>query len=99
MSSVQSYRRRALNARRSRDHVLADFLTQEELCKQLGLTITGSGGLRTLWRWRRSRTGPDPTWIGGRIVYSKDAVRRWLAGQEKKMVRARSRATSIGASE
>jgi hypothetical protein len=90
MSSVRSYRRRALNARRSRDHVLADFLTQQELCQQLGLTITGSGGLRTLWRWRRERRGPDYTMVGGRIMYHRDAVRRWLAGQEKKMVRARS---------
>jgi hypothetical protein len=69
------------------DHVLADFLTEQQLAEQLGLTP------RTLWRWRRERRGPDYTLAGRRIVYSRESVRRWLLQRERRMVReGRSRA-------
>jgi hypothetical protein len=63
--------------------VLADFYTEAELAAELGIVR------RTLYRWRRMRTGPDVTMVGERVMYRRDSVKRWLLSQEQKMVRGR----------
>lgn len=36
----------------------------------------------TLRGWRMSRTGPDSFRLGGRVVYRRDEVERWIQAQE-----------------
>jgi hypothetical protein len=56
-----------------RDGLLAGYLTEDELAKELGHHI------RTVARWRVLRTGPPYVMTGREIRYSVDAVRQWLA--------------------
>jgi hypothetical protein len=63
--------------------LLANFLSEDDLARELAVTI------RTLRRWRRERTGPDITMVGRRPMYAITAVHRWLASQERPMVRSR----------
>lgn len=55
--------------------VLDDFLSREELSKQLKVTI------RTLARWKWARKGPKCVVVGGRALYRKADVKTWLATQ------------------
>jgi hypothetical protein len=66
--------------------VLADYLTEGELAKQLKKDV------RTLQRWRVLRKGPPVTPIGRDIYYRKSAVRDWLQARETKMPRESKRA-------
>jgi hypothetical protein len=51
---------------------LSDHLSEEEFAAEIKHT------LRTVQRWRALRIGPDPTWIGRRVYYSPETIRRWL---------------------
>ncbi len=57
--------------------ILADYLTQAELAKQVDRSI------RTLERWHRLRVGPVPTVIGKQKLYHIDDVRVWLKAQRR----------------
>jgi|SRR5215471_4158954 len=79
--------------------LLAAYFTEDQLAKELKVTP------RTLWRWRRQRTGPPCTRLGGgehgfgKVLYLKESVRKWLAGREQPMPRSnrrRTAATPIG---
>jgi hypothetical protein len=63
---------------RGRPILLADFLTEEELCDQLRVHA------RTLKRWRDRGIGPPRTILPGRkAMYSAPSVRAWLASREE----------------
>jgi hypothetical protein len=66
--------------------ILADYLTEGELAKELGKKTP-----RTLEIWRQQRTGPAWTKIGRKVVYRRDAVIEWLKSQEQQPVRQRKR--------
>ena len=57
--------------------ILADYLTQAELAKQVRRSI------RTLERWDRLRIGPVTTVIGKQKLYHIDDVRVWLKAQRR----------------
>jgi predicted DNA-binding transcriptional regulator AlpA len=63
--------------------LLAGYLSTDQCAKQLGVTR------RTLWRWRKARTGPPITQLGGAVMYRIAAVEQWLRSREMKMVRER----------
>jgi hypothetical protein len=70
--------------------LLKDYLTEEALAREIGITI------RTLRRWRKERQGPPITHVGRKVVYSIEGLRRWLAANEREMPRAkRARADAI----
>jgi hypothetical protein len=50
-----------------------------------GLCIT----TRTLDEWHRRRIGPPRIRVGGRVLYRKSTVLRWLEKRESKLVRSR----------
>lgn len=57
--------------------IRAEYLTTEELAKDLGICT------RTLYRWRDERIGPPITIIGNkRIFYRIEAVRKWALARE-----------------
>jgi predicted DNA-binding transcriptional regulator AlpA len=57
--------------------ILADYITEDELAS--GLQVTR----RTLRRWHATREGPPRTKVGGgRILYRRASVDRWLQGRE-----------------
>jgi transcriptional regulator GlxA family with amidase domain len=66
--------------------LLADYLTEDALAKQLNVTA------RTLQRWRRQRVGPPVTYIGRVPYYRVESSRAWLMQREVPMVRERKRA-------
>ena len=57
--------------------VLNDYVSREELAKQLGVSE------RTLFRWFRDRRGLPRTKIGHLILYRVSAVRAWLETYER----------------
>ena len=65
------------------DGLLDDYLTEDELAKELDLAP------RTLQRWRRQRTGPPVTFIGRVPYYRVEGVRVWLLEREMKMARSK----------
>ena len=69
------------SAESSEPHILAGYLDQETLAKQLGRNV------RTIQLWRAARIGPAVTMIGRRPLYRVEAVRVWLESQEIPMVR------------
>lgn len=54
--------------------VLDGYMTADELAGELHLAIS------TLKGWRVRKTGPPYIKVGRDILYSRDAVRHWLAG-------------------
>ena len=54
-----------------------DLLTDDELCRERGITP------RTSQRERAQRIGPPYIKIGRKIYYRKEAVRDWLLSQEQ----------------
>jgi hypothetical protein len=74
-----------VSSERSAGSLLKDYLTEESLAREIGVTI------RTLRRWRKERQGPPITHVGRKVVYSIEGLRRWLAANEQQMPRARSR--------
>jgi hypothetical protein len=65
--------------------LLASYLSEAQLAQQLDVTT------RTLQRWRRQRTGPPVTMIGGSPMYRIASIETWLLSREIKMVRERPR--------
>jgi len=65
--------------------LLADYLSEHELAKQIGVTP------RTLQRWRRRREGPPFTILGRDPLYRVDGFRAWLLAREIQPVRNGSR--------
>jgi hypothetical protein len=62
-----------MDAQTSRTSLLAGFITEEELAKELGHCE------RTLARWRRLRIGPPYVMNGRDAIYNVEAARAWLA--------------------
>ena len=55
---------------------LADYLTKDQLARQLGRST------RTIDRWHTQRIGPRRTKVGNKLVlYRKSAVSEWLEAQ------------------
>jgi excisionase family DNA binding protein len=57
--------------------LLADYLTREELAKELRVTP------RTINRWRDMPDGIPCTEIGGRVLYRRAAIEQWLKAHER----------------
>ncbi len=57
--------------------VLAEYLSRDELAKQL------SRCPRTLDRWDSLKIGPPRTIIGRRVLYRRAAVQEWLLSHEE----------------
>jgi hypothetical protein len=55
------------------DDILAEFISEDVLAKQLGHHA------RTLARWRQQRVGPPFVMVGREIRYNLAAARAWLA--------------------
>ena len=68
--------------------VLSDYLTHDELAKQLDVHP------RTIERWRAAGVGPPVTRIGREPYYNIDTTREWLRSREQKMPRERQRRTA-----
>ena len=66
--------------------ILADYLTREQLAKQLGVCE------RTLWLWERAGAGPPISHVGSKPYYHFDAVRSWLKARQKPMALRRRKA-------
>jgi hypothetical protein len=54
-------------------HVLAGFISEHELAKQLGRHT------RTVATWRKSKVGPGVTMLGRLPFYSEKNIHDWLA--------------------
>lgn len=67
------------------EHLLAGYLSRDELAKELSITT------RTLDRWRSEGKGPAITMIGKSPVYRREAVQAWLRSCERPMPRERHR--------
>lgn len=65
--------------------VLSGFITPEVLAALLGI----SG--RTLARWHAQRIGPARCKVGKLILYRTQAVRDWMAAQEREPQRRERR--------
>jgi excisionase family DNA binding protein len=57
--------------------VLAEYLTPDELARELGLCK------RTLDRWHAGRYGPPRVTVGRRPLYRRSAVQEWLRSREQ----------------
>ena len=57
--------------------VLADYLSEHELAKQLGV------GLRTLRRWRALRQSPPYVVVARQLYFRRSAVEDWLRKRER----------------
>lgn len=55
--------------------LLSDYITREQLAKELNLTP------RTLDKWAWQRRGPAKVKIGNRCYYKRSAVAEWLESQ------------------
>lgn len=58
------------------DHILGDFLEQDEAAAELKVCR------RTLDRWRRLAQGPPITRLGRRILYRRSSLLAWLYARE-----------------
>jgi excisionase family DNA binding protein len=58
--------------------ILADYLTPEQLARELNLAPI------TLARWRSHKKGPPFTRSGRQVLYSKEGVKKWLERTETK---------------
>lgn len=53
-------------------HLLADYLTREQLAEELKVTT------RTLDKWEWLRCGPRKVKIGARVYYKRSDVAAWI---------------------
>lgn len=60
--------------------ILDDYFTDVELAAELKISP------RTIARWRSLREGPPTTRMGRKLLYRRDAVRKWLADLERNLV-------------
>jgi hypothetical protein len=58
-------------------HLLADWISREQLACELGLTSD------TLARWEARRQGPPCTRIGRKTLYRRVSVQDWIRAQEQ----------------
>ena len=58
-------------------HLLADWISREQLACELGLTTD------TLARWEARRQGPPCTRIGRKTLYRRVSVQDWIRAQEQ----------------
>ena len=64
--------------------VLDDYLTREEVARQLRVTT------QTLARWANARRGPVFIMVGARCMYSRAAVQGWIDDLEDEAKRNRA---------
>jgi hypothetical protein len=57
------------------DHVLAGYMTAEELAAELDMAVI------TLALWRMRQKGPPYVKVGRKILYSRTTVKDWIASQ------------------
>jgi hypothetical protein len=57
------------------DHVLAGYLTSEQLAAELDMAVI------TLALWRMRQKGPPYVKVGRKILYSRTTVKDWIASQ------------------
>ena len=57
------------------DHVLAGYMTIEELAAELDMAVI------SLATWRMRQKGPPYIKIGRKILYSRATVKEWIASQ------------------
>jgi hypothetical protein len=57
------------------DHVLAGYMTIEELAAELDMAVI------TLATWRMQQKGPPYIKVGRKILYSRTTVKDWIASQ------------------
>jgi hypothetical protein len=57
------------------DHVLAGYMTIEELAAELDMAVI------TLATWRMRQKGPPYVKVGRKILYSRTTVKDWIASQ------------------
>lgn len=57
--------------------LLDGYLSRDKLCEELGVTA------RTIRRYQSQPDGLPSTLVGGRKLYRIEAVRKWLAAQER----------------
>jgi hypothetical protein len=57
------------------DHVLAGYMTIEELAAELDMAMI------TLATWRMRQKGPPYVKVGRKILYSRTTVKDWIASQ------------------
>jgi hypothetical protein len=57
------------------DHVLAGYMTPEELAAELDMAVI------SLASWRVRQKGPPYITVGRRILYSRTTVKAWIASQ------------------
>jgi hypothetical protein len=57
------------------DHVLAGYMTAEELAAELDMAVI------TLTLWRMRQKGPPYVKVGRKILYSRTTVKDWIASQ------------------
>ena len=62
-------------------NLLSDYLPEADFAAELGKSLP------TVKRWRRLGIGPDPTFVGRSVFYSRRAAEAWLAQQERKRQR------------
>lgn len=55
--------------------LLADYLSRDALARELNITV------RTLARWHWQRIGPPSVMLGGRRLYRRADVARWIEQQ------------------
>jgi len=60
----------------NRQGALAEWITRDDLAKQLALTTD------TLARWATQGNGPARIKVGRRVFYCKSTVQKWLKSQE-----------------
>lgn len=66
------------------DSPLCEYLTRDELARELGRSS------RTLDRWAVLRIGPPRTRAGRAVLYSRTKVREWLESQTEELPAARA---------
>jgi hypothetical protein len=57
------------------DHVLAGYMTIEELATELDMAVI------TLATWRMRQNGPPYVKVGRKIFHSRTTVKDWIASQ------------------
>jgi hypothetical protein len=67
------------------DHVLAGYMTIEELGAELDRAVI------TLATWRMRKKGPPYVKVGRRILYSRTTMKEWIASQVCKPLQATRR--------
>jgi hypothetical protein len=72
------------------DHVLAGYMTPEELAAELDMAVI------TLAIWRVRQKGPPYVTVGRRILYSRTTVKAWIASQVHEPLRRRDVAGNGG---